>query len=247
MHHYSQKDLAKHLRKEHNLSPFSTYLREIVYGGNDGIVTTFAVVAGFAGANMSSASELGYMTVLLFGLANLFADASSMGLGNLLSMRAEQDRYKKEREKEAYEIEHSAEIEKMETVQLLMTKGFSNENATKLVSIYATNKEYWVDFMMHYELEMDDPTNENPLITGGVTFLSFILFGSIPIMPYIFFGHHEETFTFAVIATAIALILLGLLRWRVTKDSLWRSVGEILIIGGISAFIAYLVGTLFQV
>lgn len=246
MYHYTQKDLAKHLREEHKLSPFSTYLREIVYGGNDGIVTTFAVVAGFAGANMSSHNGLGYLTVLLFGLANLFADASSMGLGNLLSMRAEHDRYKKEREKEAYEIKHNTEIEKMETEQLLMSKGFSKENANKLVSIYSTNEDYWVDFMMRYELEMNDPTNENPLLTGSVTFLSFIVFGAIPILPYIFFGTHLNTFTYAIIATCIALTLLGLLRWRVTQDSVWRSVGEILIIGGTSAFIAYIVGTLFR-
>lgn len=247
MHHYSQKELAEHLRKEHKMSPFSTYLREIVYGGNDGIVTTFAVVAGFSGANLSSANGLGYMTVLLFGLANLFADASSMGLGNLLSMRAEQDRYKQEREKELKEIKHNISIEKQETEQLLMTKGFSQKHAEELTLIYASNTDYWADFMMRYELEMSDPTNENPVLTGGVTFASFIIFGSIPLIPYFIFGNHENTFYFAMVATCIALLLLGLLRWRVTKDSLIRSVGEIIIIGGISAAIAYFVGTLFAI
>lgn len=247
MHHYTQKELAKHLRKEHKLSPFSTYLREIVYGGNDGIVTTFAVVAGFSGANLSHANGLGYLTVLLFGLANLFADASSMGLGNLLSMRAEQDRYNQEREKENYEIHNNIENEKIETVQLLMTKGFSQNQAQELVTIYSTNKDYWVDFMMRYELEMSDPTNENAVLTGTVTFLSFIVFGVIPLIPFFLFGKSEHTFFYAIIATCIALLLLGLLRWRVTKDSLIRSVGEILIIGGISAAIAYFVGTLFAI
>ncbi len=247
MHHYSQKELAEHLRKEHKMSPFSTYLREIVYGGNDGIVTTFAVVAGFSGANLSHANGLGYVTVLLFGLANLFADASSMGLGNLLSMRAEQDRYKQEREKELKEIKHNIDIEKMETEQLLITKGFTQKQAQELVAIYSLNTDYWADFMMRYELEMSDPTNENPLLNGGVTFISFIIFGSIPLLPYFIFGNHANTFVFAIIATCVALILLGLLRWRVTKDSLFRSVGEILIIGGISAAIAYFVGTLFAI
>lgn len=245
MHHYSQKELAKHLREEHKLSPFSTYLREIVYGANDGIVTTFAVVAGFSGAHLSQAAGFGYVTVLLFGLANLFADASSMGLGNLLSMRSEQDRYAQERRKEMHEIMHNTNVEKMETEQLLMSKGFNQEQANQLVAIYSTNADYWADFMMRYELEMEDPTNENPFITGGVTFISFIIFGSIPLMPYLVLGSHEVTFIYATIATCIALILLGLLRWRVTRDSPLRSVGEILIIGGISAIIAYFVGTLF--
>ena len=72
---YTNKDLQKHLQEEHKMSPFSEYLREIVYGGVDGIVTTFAVVAGFAGANAGSqVGGLGALAVLLFGLANLFAD-----------------------------------------------------------------------------------------------------------------------------------------------------------------------------
>lgn len=247
MRHYSQKELAKHLRKEHQLSPFSTYLREIVYGGNDGIVTTFAVVAGFSGANLSHANGLGYVTVLLFGLANLFADASSMGLGNLLSMRSEQDRYKQERDKEMHEIKNNTDIEKKETEQLLMSKGFSQEQSNQLVKIYATNEDYWADFMMRYELEMSDPTNENALLTGSVTFISFIIFGAIPLIPYFIVGNNGNTFKLAIGATFIALLLLGLLRWKVTKDSLIRSVGEILVIGGISASIAYLVGTLFAI
>lgn len=242
---YSHKDLAKHLREEHKLSPFSTYLKEIVYGGNDGIVTTFAVVAGFAGANMSG-SNIEYATVLLFGLANLFADASSMGLGNLLSLRSEHERYKQERLKEAQEIESNTEIEKLETEELLKSKGFNEKDAKQLVTIYSGNKEYWVDFMMRYELEMEDPTNENPLLTGAATFLAFIIFGSIPLIPFFVIGDSVNTFFYAVISTAIALFLLGLLRWRVTKDSIITSVGEILVIGGVSASIAYYVGTLFR-
>lgn len=243
---YTSADLEKHLKEEHDISPFATYLKEIVYGGNDGIVTTFAVVAGFAGANIASTSSLGFVTVLLFGLANLAADATSMGLGNFLSLRSEQDRYKEQRGKEEYEVEHNFEMEKDETIHLLEKKGFSTADSKDLVLLFSKNKAYWIDFMMQYELEMSDPTNENPVYTALATFMAFIAFGGIPILPYVFFPNHPSTFIFAAISTFIALVCLGLLRYQVTKDSLLRSVGEIVFVGGISASLAYLVGILFR-
>lgn len=244
--HYTHKDLARHLQKEHNISPFSTYLQEIVYGGNDGIVTTFAVVAGFAGANASEANGLGYLTVLLFGLANLFADGTSMGLGNLLSIRAEQDRYRIERTKEEHEIQNNVQMEKAETKELLLAKGFSQEQAEDLVKIYSTNIEYWADFMMRYELEISDTTSENPWFTGLATFISFMSFGFIPLIPYILFQDDINTFWYATLFTVMALLLLGVLRFIITKQSLFRSVFEVLLIGGLSASVAFVVGTFFK-
>lgn len=245
---YTNKDLQKHLQEEHKMSPFSEYLKEIVYGGVDGIVTTFAVVAGFAGANAGSqVGGLGALTVLLFGLANLFADASSMALGSFLSTRSEQDRYSQEEAKERYEIENNPRMEMAESIEILKQQGFSESDSVQLVGIYATNKEYWVNFMMKYELEMEDPRNENPLLTGLATFISFIIFGSIPLIPYLINPTYAHAFLLAVIATFIALLLLGILRLQVTKQNTIRSIGEIVLIGSVSAVIAYLVGTFFQV
>ena len=239
--------LVEHLRKEHRASPLQTYLKEIVYGGNDGIVTTFAIVAGFAGANMAVASPLGFMTVLLFGFANLLADGMSMGLGNFLSLRAEHDVYKSEEAKERHEIRTNPQMEKEETVDILLEKGFSKEQAQTLTEIYATNEKYWISFMMNYELEMPNPENENPLLTGLVTFFSFLVFGAIPLLPYIFNPQPETAFQTSLTATAVALVLLGLLRWKVTRIRLFRSVSEIVLLGGVAALIAYLVGTFFKI
>ena len=192
---YTNKDLQNHLKEEHKVSPFSEYLKEIVYGGVDGIVTTFAVVAGFAGANAGmQVGGLGALTVLLFGLANLFADASSMALGNFLSIRSEQDRYTQEEAKERHEVETNPRMEMAESIEILKQQGFSESDAVQLVEIYATNKEYWVNFMMKYELEMEDLRNENPLLTGFATFTSFIFFGSIPLLPYILDANNPHAF-----------------------------------------------------
>ncbi len=245
---YTNKDLQKHLQEEHKMSPFSQYLKEIVYGGVDGIVTTFAVVAGFAGANAGvHVGGLGAMTVLLFGLANLFADASSMALGNFLSIRSEQDRYSQEEAKERHEIENNPRMEMAESIEILKQQGFSEPDAVQLVEIYATNPEYWVNFMMKYELEMEDLRQENPFFTGLATFMSFAFFGAIPLLPYIINPTYPYAFLLAVIATGIALLLLGILKLQVTKLNPIRSIGEIVLIGSVSAVIAYLVGTFFRV
>lgn len=244
---YSADDLKRHLATEHHVSPFSTFLREIVYGGNDGIVTTYAVVAGFNGAQLGD--QMGtfpVVTVLLFGLANLFADASSMGLGNYLSNRSNIELYRKEEEKEKHEIVHSFEIELAETVHLLKTKGFTNDQAERIAKTYAENTPYWTEFMMREELQMENPTGINPFHTAAATFLAFILFGMIPLFPYVFFFGTGNTFLYSTGAAFVALILLGILRWKITKSKLFRAVGEVVIIGGSSAAIAYTVGTFFR-
>jgi VIT1/CCC1 family predicted Fe2+/Mn2+ transporter len=240
-------ELLKHLKAEHKASPLQTYLKEIVYGGNDGIITTFAVVAGFSGANLGGGiAEFSFLTVLLFGLANLVADGASMGLGNFLSLRSEQDLYRAEQAKERHEIRTNPSMERKESLEILQAKGFTKSQATQLTDIYEKNEDYYVQFMMNYELEMANPLSENPLLTGLATFFAFIAFGFIPLIPYILIGDSPNAFSYSLLATFSALILLGLLRWFVTGEKLLRSVFEIVLIGSVAASLAYFVGTLFK-
>lgn len=244
---FTQEEFDSHLAREHKLSTFSTYLKEIVYGGVDGIVTTFAVVAGFAGAQSeSNVAAVSITTVLLFGLANLFADAASMGLGNILSVRADQDVYKKEKAKERLKIHKNKEAELAETMFVLKEKGFSDTQARELAAIYATNEEYWLDFMMNSELEMANPEGDKPVLNGISTFISFIVFGSIPLVPYILLRNEPDIFVISAVSSLGALILLGILRLRVTKESMLRSIGEVVVLGSVAGSIAYFVGTFFR-
>jgi VIT1/CCC1 family predicted Fe2+/Mn2+ transporter len=244
----SLKKLKRHLKEEHNVSPLSTYLKEIVYGGNDGIITTFAVVSGFSGAQgMSISPIIPGFTVLLFGLANLFADGVSMGLGNFISIRSQQDQYTTEKNKELYEIKNDKKQEIDETMTILMAKGFSKSDAQQITKYYSKNDEYWAEFMMKYELELPNPELENPYLTGLATFLSFLFFGFIPLIPYIFLNTIDyNVFLFSILFTFSALLLLGFLRWYVTRQNILRAVGEILIIGILASSIAYFVGTFFR-
>ncbi|SVD33554.1 uncharacterized protein METZ01_LOCUS386408, partial [marine metagenome] len=108
--------LKAHKEEEHGISAFATYIKEIVYGGTDGIITTFAVVSGFSGANLGNqALNFSILTVLIFGLANLIADGASMGLGNFLSLRSEKKVYDDFYDKELHETKVSLEYEIEET------------------------------------------------------------------------------------------------------------------------------------
>jgi VIT1/CCC1 family predicted Fe2+/Mn2+ transporter len=243
-HHLVLQEHSVHKRK---VSPISEYLKEIIYGGNDGIVTTFAVVAGFTGAQSSiSGSPFPLLTVLLFGSANLFADGLSMGLGNFISLRSEKDLYQSEKKQELSDIANQPGVEKTRTIGLLQERGFNKKQATELTNLYSQNRDYWAEFMMKYELEIPDPQNENPYLTAFATFFSFIFFGFIPLVPYVFLRGADNLFFISSLFTLGALILLGLLRWKVTKDPLTRALGEIVVVGSIAAVMAYFVGTFFR-
>lgn len=239
------KSLAEHKRTEHQISRVAAFLKQIVYGGNDGIVTTFAVVAGFAGAQAEGVAQVGGIAVLLFGIANLLADAAAMGLGEFLSARSEKDVYHAARAKELHEIQHNPAMERAETLEILAHQGLTEVDATALADIFQRNPEFMADFMMTYEIGMTDPSEDSPALNGLATFTAFIIFGVIPLMPYFVLPPDPVTFRISIWATFGALALLGLLRWRVTNETVFRCVGETVLVGGICAVIAYIVGLAF--
>lgn len=240
-------DLDEHLRKEHKRTPFAEYLREIVYGGNDGIVTTFAVVAGFAGAQRDpAASAVPIVSVLLFGLANLFADGLSMALGSFLSLHADQEVYRSEKAREHHEIIHEPGNEFEETIEILKRKQFTEKDATTLANIYRKNPKYWTEFMMKDELEMQNPEHEKPHLIAIVTFLAFTAFGFIPLVPFVL-RLGVNAFSISVWFTVFALLLLGFLRATVTQRKPLQGILETVLVGGISASVAYLVGSFFRI
>lgn len=243
--------IREHVLKDHRQTPVSAYLKEVVYGGIDGIITTFAVVAGFSGAALSneSTTQLSFLIVLLFGLANLLADGVSMGLGNFLSVRSEQGLFCKFWGEERTEVREHPEDEVEQTITLLVDQGFSKEDAITLASIYRKNEKYWLHFMMSYELGVSDPTDDNPILTGFATFLAFVSFGLIPLIPFAVFTslNPSEVFIYASVGAFLALLLLGTLKWYVTRVRFWSSLFEVLLIGTAAASVAFFVGTLFTI
>jgi VIT1/CCC1 family predicted Fe2+/Mn2+ transporter len=236
------KEFRQHLATQHGLGRSSEFLREIVYGGNDGIVTTFAVVAGFAGAGATGVAAVGGVAVLLFGLANLLADATSMALGAFLSARSQADMYRATRARELSEIHERPELERAELFEILRSKDVPEADIHAFAALYQRNPELLADFMMQNEIGMVDPSDCNPVLDAVATFLSFLTFGVIPLIPYFLLAPDQTTFQWSVLATFVALVLLGLLRWNVTVESVMRCVTETVAIGSLCAVIAYAVG-----
>ena len=235
-------DWQAHRREAHALGRSQEHLKQIVYGGTDGIVTTFAIVAGFAGASAEGVAQIGGLAVLIFGLANLFADAVSMGLGEFLSLRSQHDLYRARRNSELREIINNPHQEQMELFEILRQRGLPAGEADTTATILARHPEMMADLMMTYEFGMQDPDEESPALNGLFTFGSFVLFGAIPLCPYFVLDPTESTFRLSLIATFFALVTLGLLRWNATGERLVRTVGETVLVGSVCAAVAFSVG-----
>lgn len=216
------------------------HLKQIVYGGNDGIVTTFAIVAGFAGANADGVGEIGTLAVLVFGLANLFADAVSMGMGEFLSARAARDMLVRRRANiSADPSGHIAALSKS-----FQARGYSSLDATTLASLAAKNPEFFAELSLAQIEGLEDPGQGALWPRALITFLSFVCFGFVPLFPFIFHLPTDARSTVAALSTIGALTALGILRHVVTRAGLGRAVGETLLVGGLCAIVAYLVGVM---
>lgn len=235
-------DWQAHRRDAHSLGRTQEFLKQITYGGNDGIVTTFAIVAGFAGAAADGVAQIGAVAVLVFGLANLLADAVSMGLGEFLSTRSAHDLYHARRSREMHEIENNPDQERHELRTILHQRGLSDADADAATEILARNPDMMADLMMTYEFGMMDPAEDNPAVNGFATFLSFVVFGSVPLMPYFLLDPTAQTFNLSLAASGAALVALGLLRWNATGEHIARCVGETVVVGSVCGAVAYLVG-----
>ncbi len=218
------------------------YLKQIVFGGNDGIVTTFAIVAGFQGASAEGAAEVGALAVLVFGFANLFADAVSMGLGEFLSGRSERDLYTGQHKEVLRRIATDPNGEVAALGDLLRRRGMAPADAAALAAIYARNPALFAEMALTYGQNMPQPDHGNLRARALMTFLAFVAFGLIPILPFVFLPATGATFVIATLATAGALVSLGVLRWNATEEGLSRCVGETVLVGGICALVAFIVG-----
>jgi VIT1/CCC1 family predicted Fe2+/Mn2+ transporter len=115
-----------------------------------------------------------------------------------------------------------------------------------MATAMARNPEFMADLMMQYETGMSDPSGDAPIARGMMTFVSFIVFGLAPLLPYFLLDPVPSTFMVSVFATFAALVALGSLRWQVTTTTLARCVGESVLVGGTCAAVAYAVGVAFR-
>ncbi|MFQ6014418.1 MAG: VIT1/CCC1 transporter family protein [Anaerolineae bacterium] len=214
------------------------YLGDIIFGANDGIVTTFALVAGVEGAALSSHA------ILVVGLAKLLADAVSMGLGNYLAIRSQVDFYNSELAREWWEVKHLADVERQEIRDIYAEKGFEGEDLERAVQIITSDEERWVDVMMKEELGLIEEGSGSPSKSGFLTGMAFILIGALPLLPYMLGMAGSSALWFSAALTLACLFAVGASRAIVTaRIWIWSGL-EMLGIGSAAALVAYLVGSL---
>lgn len=231
------------VRQRLESGPPRSYLRDFVYGGIDGAVTTFAVVSGVAGAGLPSG------VVIILGVANLIADGFSMAVSNYLGTRAEDQLREQARRTEERHIAAYPKGEREEIRQIFAAKGFEGDDLDKAVEIVTADKRLWVDTMIQEELglTLDGPS---AVAAGWVTFLAFITIGSLPLLS---FGAQfiapdtiTEPFFWSMPLTAIAFFAVGAAKSRFVDQHWARSGLETLAVGGCAAVIAYGIGALLK-
>ncbi len=225
------------------LNKWQDYIGEFVYGGIDGSVTTFAVVAGSVGANLDTS------IIIILGFANLIADGFAMSVGSYLSNKAEQQNYEKHERIEYWEVENLPEKEREEIREIYEAKGFEGELLDQVVDVITADKDRWVDVMMKEELNMTKG-DKSPLAMGAMTFLSFLVIGLIPLLAYLIDYTSEEKstnlFQTSILLTSLAFIGIGWLKSYVAQTSRIRSVLETLFLGSAAAVLSYFVGSVLE-
>jgi DNA damage-binding protein 1 len=220
-------------------------LKPIIFGGLDGILTAFAIVAGAAGGALEPA------VVLILGFSNIFADALSMGVGEFLSSKAENEWILSEREREMWEMENYPEGEVQEMIDIYVEKGMGREDAEMVVKTMSKYKEFFVDVMMAEELELAVPEEnhvQESVREGIIMFCSFAAFGSFPLLGYVIIPASfpdlgkETLFATACIVTGVVLFIMGCVK-SIFSAAKWYWCGlETLLLGGACATVAYTIG-----
>ena len=221
-----------------------TYLGEFVYGGIDGSVTTFAVVAGAAGAHLDS------VIIIILGMANLIADGFSMSVGAYLSKKSEIQQYDRHKKIEYWEIEQWPEKEKEEIREMYAKKGLKGKLLDEVVEVIISDKDIWVEEMMQGEHEWIIE-KKSPLAMGVATFISFFIVGFLPLLVYVLHQTgvdiaEENLLLFAATLTMIGFAVIGYLKSFVTQTSAIRGIFETVGLGAIAALLAYFTGSFLE-
>jgi VIT1/CCC1 family predicted Fe2+/Mn2+ transporter len=213
--------------------PRSSYLRDWVYGGIDGSVTTFAVVTGVVGAHLSPT------IILILGVANLLGDGFSMAASNYSGTHTERQESEALRHREARHIEVDPEGEREEVRQIFAAKGFAGDALEHAVDVVTADRDRWITFMLSEEYGLSLQVR-SALSAAFSTFCAFILCGAVPLLPFVLRLPHP--FGISMLTTLAVFFAIGSIksRWLVVKW--WRAGLETLSIGGLAAALAYLAG-----
>ena len=231
-HSHRREDIAKRLAED----PPVNYLRDWIYGGIDGTITTFAIVAGVVGADLLA------RVVLILGLANLIADGFAMGAGNYSGTKADSDFYKRQLAVERKHIALAPSGEREEIRQIFGRKGFSGTDLERIVDVITSDEDRWVRTMAVEEYGLS-PAAKSPVLAALSTSAAFVLCGLAPLFSYLV----AYSFGMCVVATGLVFFVIGALKSRWSPLGWMRSGLETLLIGMSAAGISFAIGYVLKI
>ena len=208
-------------------------VRDIVIGMSDGLTVPFALAAGISGAGAAT------NIVVTAGLAEIAAGSIAMGLGGYLAARTDVEHYETERQREIDETEQVPEKEKEEVAEIFRDYGLSETELKPVVNALSVNRKNWVDFMMRFELGLEQPDPKRAGQSALTIALSYIAGGLIPLSPYMLLPNLKTALWVSVGVTLLALFLFGFFKGRFTGISPLRSGAQTVLVGGLAAAVAF--------
>lgn len=208
-------------------------VRDVVIGMSDGLTVPFALAAGISGAIQST------HIVVAAGLAEVAAGSIAMGLGGFLAARGDSEHYASERRREADEVVSRPEDERQEVREVLISYGLTAESAEPVVQALSADKTKWIDFMMRFELGLEEPDPRRALRSAITIACSYIAGGMIPLFPYFLLPNIGEALKLSVAVTLIALAVFGFVKAGFTGTNRMRGAIQTMLVGGLAAAAAF--------
>jgi vacuolar iron transporter family protein len=217
----------------------SATVRDIVIGMSDGLTVPFALAAGLTGAVSSTG------LIVTAGLAEVAAGAIAMGLGGYLAARTDAEHFAAERAREEREAREMPEVEAAEVGNIFRGYGLPETTVAAVVAAICADRKKWVDFMMRFELGMEEPDRTRARTSAFTIAASYVAGGLVPLAPYFFASSIGHALIGSVIATLLALFAFGMIKGHFTTKRLFRSAWQTVLVGGLAAAAAFGIARLF--
>ena len=210
------------------------FLRDIVFGANDGVVTAIGFLVGIAG----SVTE--QRIVVIAGALTIIAGAASMALGNYLAVKSQREFYDAMEKIENWEIDNKPEVERDEIREIYTNYGFDKDTVELLTKKVTANRDLWLRVMMRDELGL--VKEESPRIAGVLIGFFYLLAGIPPLLPFIFFTPIARALLMSIFVSVLVMSFIGTLRWWLNRGSFGTKIAETIVIGLVAAAIGFIAG-----
>jgi VIT1/CCC1 family predicted Fe2+/Mn2+ transporter len=215
-------------------------VRDIVIGMSDGLTVPFALAAGLTGVVAAS------HVIITAGLAEVAAGSIAMGLGGFLAARGDAEHYASERKREQHEVQALPDREAQEVAEVFQAYGLTADESAPLVAALQKRPEAYVDFMMRFELGLEEPDPKRALTSALTMSGAYIAGGLVPLSPYFLLSSAHVALLWSAVVTLVALAVFGYFKAKVTgAPPIWGALQTVLI-GGLAATAAFLIARLFS-